>query len=65
MSNDENKGMKALWDYVNRLGRPNKRPWVGLTDEERMELAVQTGAMTADWLPFMEAVEAKLKDKNT
>ena len=42
-----------------------KKPWVGLTDEERFELAVQTGAMTADWLTFMEAVEAKLKEKNT
>jgi hypothetical protein len=42
-----------------------KREWHGLTDEERMELAIKTGAMTADWLPFMEAVEAKLKEKNT
>ena len=42
-----------------------KRTWVGLTDDERMELAVSTGAMSADWLPFMEAVEAKLKEKNT
>jgi len=41
-----------------------QRTWVGLTDEERMELAVSTGAMSADWLPFMEAVEAKLKEKN-
>lgn len=44
--------------------KPPKRAWVGLTDEERFKLAVQTGAMTADWLPFMEAVEAKLKEKN-
>ena len=41
-----------------------KREWVGLTDNERMELAVKTGAMSADWLPFMEAVEKKLKEKN-
>ena len=43
---------------------PPKREWQGLTDEERMELAIKTGAMTADWLPFMEAVEKKLKEKN-
>ena len=41
-----------------------KREWQGLTDNERMELAVKTGAMSADWLPFMEAVEKKLKEKN-
>jgi hypothetical protein len=28
------------------------------------ELAIQTGAMTADWLSFMKAVEDKLKAKN-
>ena len=43
---------------------PPKREWQGLTDNERMELAVKTGAMSADWLPFMEAVEKKLKEKN-
>ena len=43
---------------------PPKREWHGLTDNERMELAVKTGAMSADWLPFMEAVEKKLKEKN-
>ena len=43
---------------------PPKRTWQGLTDNERMELAVKTGAMSADWLPFMEAVEKKLKEKN-
>jgi hypothetical protein len=41
-----------------------QRQWQGLTSEERFNLAIQTGAMTADWLPFMEAVEAKLKTKN-
>lgn len=44
--------------------RKNKKEWQGLTDEERMQLAVATGAMSADWLTFMEAVEAKIKDKN-
>jgi hypothetical protein len=43
---------------------PPPRQWVGLTDEERFELAIQTGAMTADWLSFMKAVEDKLKAKN-
>ena len=41
-----------------------KREWQGLTDNERIELAVKTGGMSADWLFFMEAVEKKLKEKN-
>ena len=56
---------KQMQSSVDKAVNGMTRQWVGLTDEERMELAVQTGAMTADWLPFMEAVEAKLKDKNT
>lgn len=51
-----------------QLGQPiyfkPRREWVGLTDEQRFELAIKTGAMSADWLPFMEAVEAKLKELN-
>lgn len=49
---------------INQLNEKEKREWVGLTDEERMQLAVTTGAMSADWLPFMEAVETKIKEKN-
>ena len=41
-----------------------KRPWVGLTEWEREAIAVECGAMSADWLVFMEAVERALKEKN-
>lgn len=54
---------QAMSFAAQELVRP-KREWQGLTDNERMELAVKTGAMSADWLPFMEAVEKKLKEKN-
>ena len=51
-----------------QLGQPiyfkPRREWVGLTDQQRFELAVKTGAMSAEWLPFMKAVEAKLKELN-
>jgi hypothetical protein len=43
---------------------PPKREWVGLTDEERIKVAIDCGAMDAGWLVFLEAVEAKLKEKN-
>lgn len=44
---------------------PAQREWVGLTDEEKNKVAWSCGAMSADWLEFTEAVEAKLKEKNS
>jgi hypothetical protein len=41
---------------------PPQRTWVGLTDEERTEIRREHYART---LPLMDAVEAKLKEKNT
>jgi hypothetical protein len=41
---------------------PVQRQWVGLTDEERTEIRREHYART---LPLMEAIEAKLKEKNT
>jgi hypothetical protein len=43
---------------------PPKKQWVGLTDEERIQLAIDCGAMSDDWVIFLETVEAKLKEKN-
>jgi hypothetical protein len=39
-----------------------QRTWVGLTDEERTEIRREHYART---LPLMDAVEAKLRSKNT
>ena len=44
---------------------PPQREWVGLTEWEREAIAVECGAMSADWLVFVEAVEKALKEKNT
>jgi hypothetical protein len=43
---------------------PPQRTWVGLTEWEREAIAVECGAMSADWLVFIEAVERALKEKN-
>jgi len=43
---------------------PQRKPWVGLTDEEQIQVAWACGAMSADWLEFAQAIEAKLKEKN-
>ena len=45
--------------------RPQAREWVGLTDEEQTQVAWSCGAMSADWLEFARAIEAKLKERNT
>lgn len=37
-------------------------PWVGLTDEEKAELDAEYGD---DTLAHLDAIEAKLKEKNT
>lgn len=41
-----------------------KRPWVGLTERERVEIAIACGAMDVQWLVLVEAVEKALKEKN-
>jgi len=38
-----------------------ERPWVGLTDEDRLELA----KAQLSWEDLLNAAEAKLKEKNT
>jgi hypothetical protein len=38
-----------------------KKPWVGLTDEDRYEFA----AAQYSWEELLIAAEARLKDKNT
>jgi hypothetical protein len=42
-----------------------KRQWIGLTDEEHTQIAVDVGCMSSDWLFYGAAVERALKNKNT
>ena len=43
---------------------PQRKPWVGLTDKEAMQICVDCGCMSEDWLTLLDAIEAKLKEKN-
>jgi hypothetical protein len=43
----------------------NPRTWVGLTDKETMQICVDCGCLSEDWLVLLDAIEAKLKEKNT
>ena len=42
-----------------------QRQWVGLTDEERNEIASVTFGREGALALYVEAIEAKLKEKNT
>jgi hypothetical protein len=47
-----------IQDYV--------RPWVGLTDEEILKFQdVVPNSYSLDLIEFAQAIEAKLKEKNT
>lgn len=41
-----------------------QREWQGLTEEEQGQVAWSCGSMSADWMEFARAIEAKLKTKN-
>lgn len=44
---------------------PEPRQWVGLTGEDKAEISDTLGLASVDWLDLMDAVEAKLKEKNS
>ncbi len=57
------KGYEAGWD--NR-GEEEKNNWVGLTDEEIMEVVDQITTYRGEYMVCVgNAIEAKLKEKNT
>ena len=44
---------------------PPQRTWVGLTEQEHIDIAVECGCMSADWVFYGAAVERKVKERNT
>ena len=42
-----------------------QRTWVGLTDKEAMQICEDCGCLSEDWLILLDAIEAKLRSKNT
>ena len=47
---------------LDQTSHDTKRPWVGLTDEDRAEIAAQGHQR---WKEYAQAIEDKLKEKNT
>jgi hypothetical protein len=48
-----------------RDANPPKRPWVGLTPEEILDLFDRVNVYGSKWIEFARTVEAKLKERNT
>jgi hypothetical protein len=49
----------------NAVDAMSKRTWVGLTDEERKSFWTADQMTQAEWDALFNAIEAKLKEKNT
>jgi hypothetical protein len=68
----ENYGVNPQrWVYRKLYTTPPKREWVGLTDEEiavvltgDASLALNLEDLSPSWIELVQAVEAKLKEKN-
>jgi hypothetical protein len=56
--------IKQGWDVDTPLNKPAaQRQWVGLTDEDWQDISDKTA--TIIWSNLKQAIEAKLKEKNT
>jgi len=52
---------RQIMEHEPAYTQPPKRKWVGLTDEERSQLVT----LHHGWNEYAQAIEAKLKEKNT
>ena len=43
---------------------PPQREFVGLSEQEHTELAIECGCLSADWVFYGAALERKIKEKN-
>ncbi len=56
--------IKRLISVVGGMALNQQRPWVGLTDEDKQNAFDDTQEGGGFW-EFADAIEAKLKEKNT
>jgi len=60
--------LRTRWPMKNwkeNKATPQQRPWVGLTDEDQFNLVHAMNENDWDAVQMMDAIEAKLKEKNT
>jgi hypothetical protein len=60
-----NLGKQILRDMGQPYVYAPKRTWVGLTDEERKSFWTADQMTQEEWDALFNAIEAKLKEKNT
>ena len=80
MNNKQREAMQMALDALNHINVQDRvqviealrtalaqteKEWVGLTDEDKKEIYEQADAESWHDQPLLEAVEAKLKEKNT
>ena len=60
------------WDFKRdlaitalRAAIEQPRQWQGLTEAEKVNVAISCGCADVAWIDFADAIEAKLKTKNT
>jgi hypothetical protein len=63
LSTDKTEIIAALSARITALETAN-REWVGLTETEQVQVAIDCGCADVAWLDFARAIEAKLKEKN-
>lgn len=49
---------------VDSIENPEYKKWIGLTEQEHTQLAIDWGCLSADWVFYGAAIERKLRDKN-
>jgi DNA topoisomerase IB len=61
-----NRMQEEIDELRQAIAEEEKREWVGLTDEEIVEIAATPAAIRGSYVhSFAQAIEAKLREKNT
>lgn len=66
LAQPEQKPVALVYDPITGSITPPQRTWVGLTDDELQPIADEYRILFGSWVKdFAQAIEAKLKEKNT
>jgi hypothetical protein len=50
--------------FAKLVAAAKHKQWHGLTEEEKVNVAINCGCADVAWMDFADAIEAKLKEKN-
>lgn len=56
---------KAMLVEAIRAKLKPEQKWVGLTETEKVNIAIGCGCADVAWMDFADAIESALKDKNS